>query len=256
MLPTRQAWIENMILGANSPTVGMMSLHPDVFGTNIRLDFIHLNVVWQKRIRMIEYRQPYSRHEVPISGRKPWPQKGTGRARHGTRRSPIFKGGGVCHGPRKYTTKFCMLPYNIRVFGLVSALSARFAQDDLKIVENLEIPTDDSKYIEKFCDERLWGPSVLFVDEPDIMPRNISLATKDIGHLNLMPYYGLNVYGIMKHDTLVLTVAAAKKLQDILYRQLNRPDMALCMGAHKNPDFEPNGFIPEPRSDPPPKRWV
>ena len=53
MLPARQAWIENMILGSNSPTVGMMSLHPDIFGANVRLDFIHENVDWQKRMRKI-----------------------------------------------------------------------------------------------------------------------------------------------------------------------------------------------------------
>ena len=60
----------------------------------------------------------------------------------------------------------------------------------------------------------------------------------------------------MKHDTLVLTAAACTKIQDVLYMQLNRPDMRLCMTAYKNPDFEPNGFIPKPRSDPPTKRWI
>lgn len=63
-----------------------------------------------------------------MSGRKPWPQKGTGRARHGTRRSPMFKGGAVIHGPRSHTTHFYMLPFYKRVFGLTSTLSVKLAQ--------------------------------------------------------------------------------------------------------------------------------
>jgi len=63
-----------------------------------------------------------------MSSKKPWPQKGQGRARHGTRRSPLFRGGSVIHGPRSHTTHFYMLPFYKRVYGLTSTLSVKLIQ--------------------------------------------------------------------------------------------------------------------------------
>lgn len=127
-------------------------------------------------------------------GRKPWPQKGTGRARHGSIRSPLWKKGGRAHGPRSPTPHFYMLPFFTRVAGLTSTLSVKLAQDDLHIVDNLEIPTSEPSYIEQLIEERNWGPSVLIVDSYDIMPENIALATDQIRHVNLMPVYGEYIY--------------------------------------------------------------
>lgn len=94
-----------------------------------------------------------------------WPQKGLGRARHGSIRSPLWRGGGIVHGPRSPTSHFYMLPFYVRVFGLTSTLSVKLAQDDLHVVKDLEIPTDNSSYIKDLVEKRNWGPSVLFVDE-------------------------------------------------------------------------------------------
>jgi len=102
---------------------------------------------------------------MPGGGRKPWPQKGTGRARHGSIRSPLFYGGGQAHGPRGPKSYFFMLPFYARVKGLYSTLSVKLAQDDLKIVDSLEIPSKDPKFLERLAEERHWGMSVLFVDE-------------------------------------------------------------------------------------------
>lgn len=226
----REAWIETLDADATPSQVGMMNLHPDIFATYPRLDIIHQNVLWQLKYRDVNYSQAKLLHEVRGGGRKPWPQKGTGRARHGSIRSPLWVGGCKSHGPRAYTTSFYMLPFNDRLLGLTSTLSAKFAQDDLKIVENLEMPSDEKSYIEELCEKRCWGPSVLFVDDTDIMPRNISLALNPIWHYNLMPVYGLNVYSMLKHDTLVLTVAAVKRLEERLLYHFNRPDLHLIHG--------------------------
>lgn len=88
-----------------------------------------------------------------------------GKARHGSIRSPLFKGGGVVHGPRSPTTHFYMLPFYSRVFGLTSMLSIKLAQDDLHVVNDLELPTDEPTYIEELIKTRNWGPSVLLIDE-------------------------------------------------------------------------------------------
>src|ERR1700679_1812781 len=102
---------------------------------------------------------------MPGGGKKPWPQKGTGRARHGSIRSPLFVAGGKSHGPRGPTTHFYMMPLSARVKGLCCALSVKLAQDDLKIVDSLEIPSTDPKYLQELAEERNWGLSILFIDE-------------------------------------------------------------------------------------------
>ncbi|XP_015522776.1 large ribosomal subunit protein uL4m [Neodiprion pinetum] len=217
----KQVWLENLDT-IEEKKLGLMMLHPEVFGAHPRIDILHQNVRWQRMYKFVCYAHTKTRAEVRGGGRKPWQQKGLGRARHGSIRSPLWRGGGVAHGPRSPTTHFYMLPFYTRVLGLTSALTVKFGQDDLHIVNDLEIPTTEPGYIEDLVYQRNWGPSVLFVDVPDIMPKNITLATDEIKHFNLMPVYGLNVYSMLKHDTLVLTENAAREIESKILLQLNR----------------------------------
>ncbi|XP_076296764.1 mitochondrial ribosomal protein L4 [Lasioglossum baleicum] len=219
----RQVWLENLDT-VESKRLGLVYLHPAVYAAAPRVDIIHQNVRWQKMYRFVSYAHTKTRAEVRGGGKKPWPQKGTGRARHGSIRSPLWRGGGIIHGPRSPTPHFFMLPYFTRVAGLYCTLSVKLAQDDLFIVNDLEIPTQEPSYIEDMIKERGWGPSVLFVDTEDIMPLNITAATDNIKHVNLMPVYGLNVYSMLKHNTLVLTERAARMIEERILYQLYRPD--------------------------------
>lgn len=219
----REIWIENLDT-VERKKLGLVTLHPDVFGAAPRIDIIHQNVQWQRLYRWVCYAHTKTRAEVRGGGRKPWPQKGTGRARHGSIRSPLWRGGGVIHGPRSPTPHFYMLPFFTRVAGLTSTLSVKLAQDDLYVVNELEVPTNNSSYIKELIEARHWGPSVLFVDSEDIMAPNITKATDEIKHVNLMPVYGLNVYSMLKHDTLVLTERAARLIEDKILYNLHRPD--------------------------------
>ncbi|XP_033173304.1 39S ribosomal protein L4, mitochondrial [Drosophila mauritiana] len=228
----RQAWIENTDAVAERK-VGLIELHPDVFAAQPRVDIIQENVEWQRKYRYVSMAHTKTRAEVRGGGRKPWPQKGGGRARHGSLRSPMLKGGGVVHGPRSPTTHFYMLPFYKRVLGLTSTLSVKLAQDDLHIIENVDIPTGDAEFLKDLIAERNWGPSVLIVDEDHMFPANICQASDDLGYVNLMPTFGLNVYSMLKHDTLVLTVAAVKHLEQRLLFQLNRNDAASKGGKFK-----------------------
>lgn len=162
--PHRQIWVENLDT-PEQKNLEMMELHPEIYATMPRVDLIHENITWQRKYRYVSFAHTKTRNEVRGGGRKPFPQKGGGRARHGSIRSPLFKGGGIAHGPRSPTTHFYMLPYFSRVLGLTSTLSVKLAQDDLHVIQDLDIPTDDPKFLVDLMKERSWGPSCLFVDE-------------------------------------------------------------------------------------------
>uniref|UniRef100_A0A5F9CJK3 Large ribosomal subunit protein uL4m n=1 Tax=Oryctolagus cuniculus TaxID=9986 RepID=A0A5F9CJK3_RABIT len=103
-----QAWVESL-RGYEQERVGLAELHPDVFATAPRLDVLHQVAVWQKNFKRISYAKTKTRAEVRGGGRKPWQQKGSGRARHGSIRSPIWRGG-ECGGggvSRAHLTASC-----------------------------------------------------------------------------------------------------------------------------------------------------
>ncbi|CAF4848925.1 unnamed protein product [Pieris macdunnoughi] len=208
----REVWIENMDT-VEEKKLGLFELHPLVYAATPRIDIIQRNVTWQRKFRWVSWAHTKTRAEVRGGGKKPWPQKGLGRARHGSIRSPLFRGGGVAHGPRAGKTHFFMLPFHLRIHGLTSTLSAKLAQDDLHVVKDLELPSDEPEYLIDLIESRNWGPSVLIVDDTDYAPRNLTVASDSLPHVNIMPVYGLNVYSMLKHDTLILTQSAAEKIE-------------------------------------------
>ncbi|XP_045495301.1 39S ribosomal protein L4, mitochondrial [Colias croceus] len=216
----REVWIENLD-SVEEKKLGLFELHPLVYAATPRIDIIHRNIIWQRKYRWVSWAHTKTRAEVRGGGRKPWPQKGLGRARHGSIRSPLFRGGGVAHGPRSGKTHFFMLPFHVRIQGLTSTLSAKLAQDDLHVVKDLELPTDEPDFLRELIESRNWGPSVLIVDDTDYAPRNITVATDTLSHVNIMPVYGLNVYSMLKHDTLILTRAAAEKIEERILHHLH-----------------------------------
>lgn len=219
----QQAWIETLS-SVEDEKLGIIDLHPDIFGLPPRVDILWMNIDWQRWYRYVDYRHVNNRAEMRGGGRKPWPQKGTGRARHGSIRSPIFKGGGKVHGPRGPNSYFFMLPKPYRILGLQMALSVKYSQCDLHIVDSLDLPTDSPQYLLELMESRGWGLSVLFIDDTDIVSKNIALATQKIKQYNVMPVYGMNVYSMLKHETLVLTVSALERIEERLLSQVHSVD--------------------------------
>lgn len=211
-LPVRQAWLESL-RRYDEEHLGLVDLHPDVFAVPPRIDILHQVVTWQKNFKRISHAKTKTRAEVRGGGRKPWRQKGGGRARHGSIRSPIWRGGGIAHGPRGPTSYYYMLPMKERVLGLKIALSVKLAQDHLHIVDTLDMPTADSQYLLDLVRYRHWGDSVLIVDINENMPENILKAVEVLKTISVMPVIGLNVHSMLKHDTLVLTLETVKFLE-------------------------------------------
>lgn len=218
-----QAWLETLSFKENIK-LGLVDLHPDVYATFPRLDIIHENVVWQRNYKRISFAKTKNRGEKRGGGRKPWPQKGSGRARHGSIRSPIWKGGGRAHGPRGPKSYWYVLPESTRAHGLASILSVKMSQDDLHIVDSLEIPESDPMYLEDVGKERFWSDSVLFVDCKPLedMPNKFMDAISRIRTYNVISAEGFNVYSCLKHRTLVLTIDAADFLEHRLLYLFNR----------------------------------
>jgi len=222
----QQVWVESLD-SVEERKIKIKELSQDVFAVYPRLDIIKDNVVWQQNYSKVNYIAAKTVGEMIHwhgGGKKPWPQKGTGRARHGNTRGPQFHQGGKAHGPRAPKSMYYMLPHSMRVQGLTHTLSVKFIQDDVRVVENLDMPTDDPEFITDLISSRGWGKSTLIVDTDDIFPRNITAATDSVKWVNLMPMYGLNVLSMLKHETLVLTERAAEELTKKLIFALHRTD--------------------------------
>ncbi|XP_041820409.1 39S ribosomal protein L4, mitochondrial [Chelmon rostratus] len=210
-----QMWVDTLERWDSEP-LGLAQLHPDVFAVPPRLDILHDVERWQRNFKRISHASTKVRSEVRGGGRKPWRQKGSGRARHSSIRSPLWRGGGVSHGPRGPTSYYYMLPMKVRVLGLKVALSSKMAQDYLHIVDSLNIPTPDSQYLLDLIKHRHWGESVLIVDVAEEIPENILQATAGLKTVNIIPAIGLNIHSMLKHESIILTLETVKFLEDKL----------------------------------------
>ncbi|CAF90559.1 unnamed protein product [Tetraodon nigroviridis] len=208
-------WVETLEQQDSEP-VGVAHLHPDVFAVPPRLDILHMVETWQRNFKRISHAHTKVRAEVRGGGRKPWRQKGSGRARHGSIRSPLWRGGGVSHGPRGPTSYYYMLPMKVRVLGLKVALSSKLAQSHLHVVESLNLPSPDPQYLLDLARRRHWGESLLLVHESEELPEDVLQATATLKSINVIPALGLNVHSLLKHQALVLTLETLRFLEDKL----------------------------------------
>ncbi|XP_075302060.1 large ribosomal subunit protein uL4m [Opisthocomus hoazin] len=246
-----QAWVESL-RHPDAERCGLADLHPDVFAVRPRLDILHAVAMWQKNFKRISYAKVKTRAEVRGGGRKPWRQKGSGRARHGSIRSPLWRGGGIAHGPRGPTSYYYMLPMKVRVLGLKVALTVKLMQDDLHIVDNLEIPTADPQYLLDLARYRRWGRSVLIVDVNEA-PENIGTAAAGLKTINLIPALGLNVHSMLKHETLVLTLDAVAFLEEkLLWHDTRYSPLYPFSMPYSDLPYTPRQGEPPPRQGEPP----
>ncbi|XP_020676593.2 uncharacterized protein LOC110095401 [Dendrobium catenatum] len=158
--------------------------------------------------------------EVSGTGKKPYKQKGTGRARHGTLRGPQFRGGATMHGP-KPRSHAIKLQKKVRRLGLKVALTARAAEGKLLVFEDLAVPSHKTKNIVNYVSLMENTKKVLLVDG-GIIDNQLKLATRNLHYVNVLPSIGLNVYSILQHDTLVMTRDAVDKIVTRMHTPINR----------------------------------
>ena len=193
--------------------VGSVELADAVFGVEVRADILHRVVLWQLAKRRAGTHKVKTRAEIARTGAKLYKQKGTGRARHGSRRVNLFRGGGVTFGPvlRDHATD---LPKKVRALGLKCALSSKVAEGKLVVLDEAKLAEPKTKTLAGALDKLGWG-STLVITGAEI-ERNFDLAARNLQTIDVLPAQGLNVYDILRRDTLVLTQDAVRQIEERL----------------------------------------
>jgi large subunit ribosomal protein L4 len=153
-----------------------------------------------------------TRGEVSGGGKKPWRQKGTGRARAGTSRSPIWRGGGIVFGPQPRDYSYSV-PKKVRKNAMISALSLKVKEQKMTILRDFPMEKISTKAFQKVVD--LFGlKKALFVIDGD----NVVLmkSSRNIKNVKMIRSEGINVYDVLKHDHLVLLEPSVKKIEGAL----------------------------------------
>lgn len=191
---------------------GDVELNNFVFGTNPRIDILHRNVVWYRASIRAGTASVKRRSEVRGGGRKPWQQKGTGKARQGSIRAPHWRKGGSAKGPKPRDWSYD-LPYKVRRMGLRCALSSRLSQGDLTVVEELSnLPASDHDLTKLLTEHGLQNS--LIVDGFENLKLNE--LTEPIEKVDATQALFLHVYGILRRHKLVLSLQALRLLEEKL----------------------------------------
>ena len=190
--------------------VGDIELADEVFGLPVRGDILARVVNWQLAKRRAGTHKAKGISDISGTTKKPYKQKGTGRARQGSLRSPQFRGGAVIFGPVVRSHEFS-LQKKVRKLGLKTALSAKQAEGKLIVLETAHVDEAKTKLLGARLAKFGWE-SVLIIDGP-VVDENFARAARNLPLVDLLPSIGANVYDIMRRDTLVLTRDAVEQLE-------------------------------------------
>lgn len=192
--------------------VGEIALNDQVFGVKVNKALLHEAVTMQLASRRLGTSAVKNRAAVRGGGRKPYRQKGTGQARQGSRRSPIWTGGGVVFGPSPRSYKFS-LPKKARKIALKSALSAKVEAGEIIVVDALNFTEPKTKVMVGILESlKAKKPLIVTADFETLVDK----SARNIPGALTMASEGLNVYDILAHDHLVITKDAVSKVEEAL----------------------------------------
>ncbi|MBX6320301.1 MAG: 50S ribosomal protein L4 [Rhodospirillaceae bacterium] len=195
---------------ANGP-VGDIELADSVFGLPVRKDILQRVVRWQLAKRQQGTHKTKGISDVSGTTKKPYRQKGTGRARQGSLRAPQFRGGGIVFGPvvRSHAHD---LPKKVRKLGLKTALSSKQAEGKLVVLDSATSPDGKTRALAQAF-ARLGWRSALIIDDGARLEESFRRAAANIPGIDVLPDVGANVYDILRRDLLVLTRGAVERLE-------------------------------------------
>ena len=192
--------------------VGSLELSPEIFEVQVRPEILHLVVRSQLASGRTGTHATKNRALITGGGRKPWRQKGTGRARAGSVRSPLWRGGATTFGPqpRDYSFK---VNRKIRRLALKMALSSRLVEDKLMVLKAIDMPEIKTKNFVQMVKNLGLGKALIVTTDMD---NNLTLSARNVPGIKLMSAEHLNVYDVLKYPQLVLLESAAKDVEERL----------------------------------------
>jgi large subunit ribosomal protein L4 len=201
------------VVDLNNQKVGEIELADEVFGAEINQNLLYEAVRHYRAGERAGTHKTKVRGEVAGSGKKLWKQKGTGRARMGSIRSPIWRHGGTVHGPvpRDYSYK---LPRKMLLGALRSALSAKLRDGELKVVQAFNLAEPKTKEAQAALGRLDAKRKVLLVENGE--NRNLTLGVRNLRGVTLMPTREVSAYHLLGHDRVLLSEAAARKFSEAL----------------------------------------
>ena len=201
------------IVDINNAKVGELELADEVFGAEVNEALLYEAVRHYQAGKRAGTHKTKVRAEVAGSGKKLWKQKGTGRARMGSVRSPVWRHGGTVHGPvpRDYSYK---LPKKMLLGALRSALSAKVRDGELKVVNEFKLTDHKTKNAVTALVALEAGRSVLVVDNSE--NRNLALGIRNLEGVTLLPTREVNPYHLLGHQSVLISEAAARKFSEAL----------------------------------------
>jgi len=190
---------------------GEMTLSDAVFGTFIHVPAMHQVVVAHLANCRLGTHSVKTRGEVRGGGKKPWRQKHTGRARHGSNRSPVWVGGGVAHGPhpRDYSQK---INKKVRCLALRSALSMKVEESLLTVVKSFDIDKPSTKAMKSFFEAVKAEKPLVIVPEGN---NNVRISARNIEGAKVINLGNINVYDILNSKALIVTPEVIAKLEEV-----------------------------------------
>ena len=189
--------------------VGAIELDEAIFGVDVRADLLSRVVHWQLAKRRSGNHKTKGISEIAGTTKKPYKQKGTGRARQGSTRSPQFRGGATIFGPVVRDHGYD-LPKKVRKRGLMSALASKLKDEKLIVLDDAKLTEPKTKMLKAQL-EKLGITSALIVD--GAVDENLKKAASNLIGIDVLPQIGANVYDILRRDTLVLTKNAIEALE-------------------------------------------
>ena len=191
--------------------VGEIELSDAVFGVKVNEHLVHMAVLQQLANNRQGTQKAKTRSEVSGGGRKPWRQKGTGHARQGSTRAPQWTGGGVVFAPtpRDYSFK---LNKKEKQLALKSALTSRVAEEKIFVLDALKMDEVKNKKFQAVLDALKVNKALVVLEEND---QNVILSARNIPNVKTAQTNTINVYDILKYDTLVITKDAVSKIEEV-----------------------------------------
>lgn len=202
------------IVNLQNKKVGDIELSDSVFQQPVRADILSRVVEWQLAKRRAGTHKTKVIAEISGTTKKMYRQKGTGGARHGSKRVPQFRGGAVIFGPVVRSHAYS-LPKKVRQLGLKTALSSKLQSGDIIVVDSFEINQPKTKDLKAVL-ANFGTQNITLIDADSIRMTNTTLAASNVLGFDVLPQIGANVYDILRKEKLILTVDAVKALEERL----------------------------------------